>query len=70
MLAATLIGRYLPIEARALEKNEVENTMTSENAKNTSYVEGLYEVINSVLKIDSDNASVARKYVGEKSRFT
>lgn len=68
MILATIIGvGYLPLEVVASEKNSLE--IASESNEKKSYVKGEYKVSNKVLKIDSDNDSAARKYVGEESNI-
>lgn len=68
MMLATSIGvGYLPLEVVASQKNSLE--ITSESNEKKSYIKGEYKVSNKVLKIDSDNDSAARKYVGEESNI-
>lgn len=67
ILAASLIGTYIPVEVFATGNSEIESFSERENKK---YVNGTYTVANSTLRVDSDAESSARKYVTEESKVS
>ncbi|MDO4535212.1 MAG: NEAT domain-containing protein [Clostridium perfringens] len=65
ILAASLIGGYMPAEVFATGNSEIECFSETEDKK---YANGTYTVANSALRVDSDAQSSARKYVNEESK--